>query len=1355
MRVIHKVISYLKYHPGLVLLIILLSIISIQTIKPGFYLLGWDNYSSYFNLKTNIFRTLFSTWREYRGLGVPSDAEATDIFRQIFYWILHFISPEQLLDQLYYVFALWVGVLGMYASAVLLFKDLNIQEQRKNDKYRDIFGLLASLLYLFNLNTLSVFYSPIIPFTNRFYSLPLIVFFIFRYIKGREKIRNLFFLVITIVITSGSYITPTVIIPSVIAIFTFLAIRLNLKKAIQYSLIFLLLNAFWILPFINYVTQKSSLISLARTFIEINESTLNKPSSVYSLGKQAILYPSFFEISFSTLTGTSYPIHPLLEQYKKPFSQFILSLFPLCYGLGVCILLFHWKKNKKSLWIPLWIIVFLFLSSKEFSPLGFLYVWLNRHFPLFGVIFRIPDTKFHAYISFAGSIAGAYAIIEIFTYIRKKIFMRIIKITLLILGLSYIWLFRTYFTGNLIGFFAYTKIPKAYYSVAKVINDAPGRGRVLHLPLDSWHFYWRSFSWGYLGSSFFNYFIDKPYIDKTFEPASMENTYLHAKLISLVDSFYRTSDTTLKKQFADRYLQLLQKTGVQFVLLDESISSSIYTRNTLYSAKQSFIQTKELIEFLQNNNFVVLRGSYPISLKDLYPAYKTLYPVREIGLKDGFPLETHIDIYEVKNSEPVFRYLPHVLNIDPILTNLLETNVNTSDQHIIQDSKKPAQLIPFMQQRHTVSRNDSSYTFTYQNPNSTTQNYQVKMPSSGNDSFMIDVYGRTDKDQLNLAFYHRYYPDINGQIFRRPVGSVQLTLPNISVTSTSPATLLSNWSMRSTKEILDTMRLELNGVFVPLPVTLSTEESYITSYILHDKEIHVSLLKKSLVQSLDILSFTQTNPSSCYGPPADAYEGDMRISTTGKNVLLTAKNGSFCATTPITFPSLKDDERYYAEIEVQLEGQLQNGNSINNGKESKSLIQSVLQNEGEKQMQGYICVREGTNEDCLNPHRNIRISKNVSAYRIPFSSYISPFSDLKLEIGSVGTENIKQTLTVQGVQLHVYEPFVKKDISFNPIYPEENVSISGPLQISFPKALSQYSYVHKPQDELFYMPQEPCRPDNPKPRITRFFGNTLFNRMDNCSVYFAERFNYAFGRPYLFVFDYWLGGGQQPSMVLGRKGDDFLFERASLYQGYPNLSGMKQFQDPRIFDTYNRVLSDIKNIKLTTASRLIEPKNSLDLYAQDMAIHLFQDTANHGLMALGSFDMVEYPSLWYGMTLTPAGSQTIYNQPTASYSYKQILPSLWRLDGSPDKGLLRFNEGYDAQWGIYDSLWNVVFGKSLAWSIRCDGFANCFELDTKNNPKILYVFYWPERLSVIGWSITFLIVIVCLISTLRRKAMTE
>jgi len=283
-----KFFSFIGKNLFLVVLCLILVVISVGMIKPDFYLTGWDNYSSYFNLKTNLFRTLFASWREYRGLGVSSDAEVTDIFRIFLFWLMHFFVKENLLDQIYYVASLWVGVLSMYWLGRLLFK----KYINKKSGFGDVFGGVTALFYLFNLNTLSVFYSPIIPFTNRFWGLPLMIYLLLKYENEKSK-KNLVWLILCLFLSSGSYITPTVLITSLIALLTLVIFQLNIKKVVVYGVLFVILNSFWLLPFANYVIEKSSVVPLARTFVEINESMLNKPESFYSLNRQSILWPSW------------------------------------------------------------------------------------------------------------------------------------------------------------------------------------------------------------------------------------------------------------------------------------------------------------------------------------------------------------------------------------------------------------------------------------------------------------------------------------------------------------------------------------------------------------------------------------------------------------------------------------------------------------------------------------------------------------------------------------------------------------------------------------------------------------------------------------------------------------------------------------------------------------------------------------------------------------------------------------------------------------------------------------------------------------------------------------------------------
>src|SRR3989344_4074444 len=101
---VKKILAFIKKRPGLSFIVVILFLIEIVTIRPSLYLFGWDNYSSYFNLGTNIFRTFFATWRDYRGLGVASDSESLDLFRQIFFLITQPFVAKTLVDQLYIIF---------------------------------------------------------------------------------------------------------------------------------------------------------------------------------------------------------------------------------------------------------------------------------------------------------------------------------------------------------------------------------------------------------------------------------------------------------------------------------------------------------------------------------------------------------------------------------------------------------------------------------------------------------------------------------------------------------------------------------------------------------------------------------------------------------------------------------------------------------------------------------------------------------------------------------------------------------------------------------------------------------------------------------------------------------------------------------------------------------------------------------------------------------------------------------------------------------------------------------------------------------------------------------------------------
>lgn len=1308
---IGKTINFFKKRPGFAILVAILSLITLANVKPDFYLLGWDNYSSYFNLNTNIFRTFFATWREYRGLGVPSDAEVTDVFRQIFYWFLHFFISEQLLSQIYYFLALWVGVIGMYFFSDLLWMDLG----NKNDN-QDFFASVASFFYLFNLNTLSVFYALIIPFINRFYSLPLTLFLFIRFVRSKRKIKDFFILAIVIILTSGTYITPTLIITSLIAFIIYAWSFVNLKKVTFYCIVFLALNAFWVLPFLNYTINKSPIIPLARTFVEINEATLNQSPLAFSIDKQIILRPSFFDMSYNSLNGNSFTVHPLLNDYQKPINKYILFIFPILFIGGGLLILLEKDKKRKLLWVPVWILLFLFLSMKEYSPLGFIYVLFKRYIPYFDVIFRIGDTKFHSYVALSGSIAASYCFVKLINALNKEIIKKILIFISFILCISYFWLFRSYLTGDLMGFFVYVKIPEAYFRISKVINSDPTDSRVLHLPMDNWQNYWRSYSWGYFGSAFFNYLLDKPYIDKTFEPGSMENSYLDSKINKILDSFYQATNNQNKLDQANNFLQLLKDTGIKYLIVDKSLSTDIYTRNMNYNAKQTVVRILAMMDYLKNDSTIENLGNYPIYLSQIYPDYQKLYPVRETSFSNNLPDKTSVDLYEISSVRPKISFVTNSINVDPGLDNLLETNLNFLPNVAIQDENKAGIIYPFQDQKNSFSHNNQEVALSYKELNKSLTSYKLSSNNSRGPYF-IDVYGRVNNNVLHVDFYYRYYPDINGNKFQRYIGSAQFPITDSIVSSDENAEIASNWSFDNTKQISFNYRLNLNGIFIPLPANVSSTETYITSYLLDDTNIRASLFKQSLISTLSKESFTTTDPPSCYGL------------------------NSYCLNAPVIFPKGSSDNQYL-EVEIKAKGMVKQNN---NSRSKESLPRQVLNAEGLLPIPVYICVKQGTIPGCLNLHSLLNISTKSKSYLIPLQSDISSLQPAEVLVGSVPINNNQESINMDSVTQIFYSKISdEKDIIFDPILPKVNIDLTGLLTISFPKALSNYSFFFNPAVDFYNTSQTPCKGGSK--RVTSYLDGIFFNDEINCDSYFYEGFQYAYQRPYLFSADYFLGSGQYPYIVLGKNGVNNFLERISLYQGYPWLFD-KRIQDVGFFDSYSSVEQYLGNVKLITASRLIDPSTVSDSYSTNMNIHIFQTTENEGLLALRSLNMIDYPMSWYSMSLKPENATNSYlTLSNGKVFYKQILPSLWQLTVDfPQVGnyMLFFNEGYDAQWRLMPNNQK---------SLKCNGYANCFLINYTGKPNsqtIFYIFYTPETLYLLGWLVTLSSLAVFLISRKR------
>ena len=189
---------------------------------------------------------------------------------------------------------------------------------------------------------------------------------------------------------------------------------------------------------------------------------------------------------------------------------------------------------------------------------------------------------------------------------------------------------------------------------------------------------------GLFGKCFLPVFLNKPYIDKTFQPASMENAYLDSRMNTLIDAYEKSSTDLQKNEAADKFLRLLQKVNIKYVLVDETIGPQVVTRNILYTSKRSYIKIQEMMDLLKSKQLVELSREYQINIDEFMPLYRSLYPITQIGQPFDYKSKYFIQLYVVKNTIPVIQSVDIVRYIDKKIVNLFETDVNDSKETLLQ-----------------------------------------------------------------------------------------------------------------------------------------------------------------------------------------------------------------------------------------------------------------------------------------------------------------------------------------------------------------------------------------------------------------------------------------------------------------------------------------------------------------------------------------------------------------------------------------------------------------------------------------------------------------------------------------------
>lgn len=1325
------IFRFLRGRPGLALLIVLFGVIAAVTIKPGFYLLGWDNYSSYFALPTNLFRTFFVAWREYRGLGVPSDSEAVDLFHQLFAYILSPVLSEPLLEQAYMLVALGVGLFAMYWFSYLLFKR-SLPELPH--RLLDLGSFIAAIFYLCNLNTLATFYFPMIMYTNRFFSLPLLflIFFLLLH-KKRISVWQYIACLIGIFFAAGSFVTATILVTVVIALFFFGLTQQNKKRFALIFSFYLLLNAFWLFSFANYTIQKSSIIRLAPNFVTANETQLNKPASVYEIGKQLTTYHNFFDTPFHRISdGKEGYFHSMHQSYEQRETRAILWIFPALYLLGSIILIFRFKQYKALLFLPMMLFVFLFLSMKEHSILGFIYSLLNDTVPYFGVLFRFGDTKFHAFIAFSGSLLAAFTIISIlrtWSFAQRYLLLAIIVLPTL-------FVFRGYFQGQLIGPFMYNKLPLAYSEIADIINSDPSTdARVLQLPFDS-QAYWRSYSWGAFGSTFLNFMLNKPFVDKAFEPASMENAMLHRRINDFLFNMQLVSKEEDKKKRAEEFAAMLRKVGIKYLIFDDTVAANVAIRGILLWGDFNNPDVSVMMDTLTDYDLARVVSSYTIDLSE--------------------QAKGTITLLEVENIAPRVQFLQSATYLDPFLNNAFEKGA-ADTSFVLQDRESSSfAMSPFNRVNADFAEEADGFSLTFQQrPSEGTLSFQTSQGQNSAQTSYVDVYERQEGSDVVLSLMLVQTP----AIAQNPgfVLLKELRIPLARITSSKSSQLsdfISDWEVLPDKTV-GGLRLRVGEYVMPLPARRKSTMQYVGTIAVFGNSMPLEILSFQKSLPLTLALGTETQYPNCF---FDQLKGAAYSIKKDNNISVVSTNQSTCF-----FYDLKPflEEAAHAEIRLKAQGKSEDLDEqyISSLKTSKPALTSYVRSLRKPNLLR-LCAKEARVDDCHNLHQFVHVSENADVV-FPLEWYLGDISDMVLLLSLKNTGFQKQEMTIEEIAIDTFSPIMQDSLVI-PAMPFTSPTFSlpdGQWKLKIPKALSLQSFFFNPEKEGLYGFNPAC--DEGGYRTFRTVNGKLFTYIVDCYTDIYQQMQFQGDNTFLWSLSYNLLSGKFPRFSVSDEVLTYANDFVSLSQGYPDIEGFKRFADPEMWyqhllgqSTASQVKTTIDGLSMQQAYGFLPAHPELaDTSKKQWSIH--QDGENEGAMLIDRFAIQPLPSAWKDLTLVSDGQEEQFQVPS-DFEFERLLPSLVHvsIDASEDGAyLLFFNEGYDAQWRAYESFLGALSGFGTSYeSIKCQGYANCFKIQNKEGKaKKLYILYTPERLAMLGWILTLLTIIGGGVIFTRRK----
>lgn len=573
--------------------LVLISLIPLVWFKPGYMVYGSD--SGYPLDFVNYFIQRSHTWLASQNFGMDMSTFMGLIPLHGIQYVLSIVKIPYFDIQIF-TFIVWFAgvVFSMYACVRYFFKE----------KDQWIIRFIAVLLYSINFYIYLFWTIGSQTTLSAYILLPLCFLISFKFInkelspfKTAVYFNLAFFFFNAGGVTGLPLLGPTIVIVlSVIAYQFILELRISylvntLKLLIYFLILFIILNAYFLFPFLSsFAQQFKALLNNSGGINGVIEwtrfiSKFDNYSNLFRLQGDNIWYVNNYSYPLAYLTN------PLLIILSFVFS--ILAYLNL-------IFVFDKRVKKLVLLLILISLIGIFLSAGAHEPLGFLYELMLKYIPGFAA-FRSAYYKFIPMVYFSIALLDGIAIYYIFRKLNQK-YIKVISVIFVVFILLYHLPFfqSKYFLTNST-YSTLIKVPDYVRTFSKFQESFDNNYRTIVLPPLS--DYWvEIFTWDYYSATpIYPGLSNKSFIQN--------NAYLNSDEKQIVNQIY----SSLWENDYETFFSLINRLSIKYILLTSDIA---YNNPAVFRENPNIYKQK-----LNTKNFKLIWQKGKWSLYEIVGTY--------------------------------------------------------------------------------------------------------------------------------------------------------------------------------------------------------------------------------------------------------------------------------------------------------------------------------------------------------------------------------------------------------------------------------------------------------------------------------------------------------------------------------------------------------------------------------------------------------------------------------------------------------------------------------------------------------------------------------------------------------------